>query len=358
MPVRKVKSRNKTALMIDFRYVDDQGFSRRFRKVADVQTMAAARAEEMRLRMHASQHGAVYRQHAPCITLREFVDAYWRPWSTAQHKPSTRERYEYMLGQGILDAFGDVPLRDITADKVSAYAAQLTLRGVQPWPHTSLISSMLRAAVELGQLGELPRLPSQRRKKQKLPTCPDTADVDAMLAAATGWLRVAVAIAAYAGLRCGEVRALEVRDIDWAHNRILVRRALSADVVTTTKSDKERIVPIAPELAPILREATTRKRPADRVVTTADGKTPLRQNVLYRFTQMLRRHGLPHRSFHSLRHHFCTTLLRRGADVELVRVVAGHTQLATTLQYLHARADDAILFMGRHRADTRCEVLN
>ena len=45
-------------------------------------------------------------------------------------------------------------------------------------------------------------------------------------------------------------------------------------------------------------------------------------------------------SFHSLRHYFCTTLIRRGASVEAVRVLAGHSGLAVTQRYVHATGAD------------------
>lgn len=204
----------------------------------------------------------------------------------------------------------------------------------------------------------MPQMPSHRRKKKKLPDCPEPSEIEAMLRVTSGWVHVAIALAAYAGLRCGEVRALEVRDIDWDARRIVVRRAMSANVVTTTKSDKERIVPIAPGLEPILRQACTGKKPSDRVVLTREGTTPSRQKILYRLTRTQKRHGLRHRSFHSLRHHFCTTLLQRGADIELVRVVAGHHDLTTAIRYLHAHADDARRFMGRIRAEHFVDCLN
>jgi site-specific recombinase XerD len=37
--------------------------------------------------------------------------------------------------------------------------------------------------------------------------------------------------------------------------------------------------------------------------------------------------GIREWSYHSLRHYFCTTLIRRGASVEAVRLLAGHSKL-------------------------------
>jgi integrase len=157
---------------------------------------------------------------------------------------------------------------------------------------------------------------------------------------ASGWLGVAIALAALAGMRCGEVRALEVRDVDFEGGRILVRRALSEDISLTTKSGRERVVPLVPVLEARLREAVKGKLPLARIVVWPDGVTPRRQEVLYQFWKHLRERGIRRWSFHSLRHHFISELVRRGASLEAVRVLAGHSKLEMTQRYAHATAAD------------------
>ncbi len=60
-------------------------------------------------------------------------------------------------------------------------------------------------------------------------------------------------------------------------------------------------------------------------------------SALKRLEQKL---GVREWSFHSLRHYFCSTLIRRGASVEAVRLLAGHSKLDVTQRYVHATADD------------------
>jgi site-specific recombinase XerD len=92
--------------------------------------------------------------------------------------------------------------------------------------------------------------------------------------------------------------------------------------------------------AEILPAAVRRKLPGARLVVNARGKTPSRQAVLTRLKTLQKLCGLPERSLHSLRHYFCTTLIRRGASVEAVRVLAGHSGLAVTQRYVHATGAD------------------
>jgi len=50
--------------------------------------------------------------------------------------------------------------------------------------------------------------------------------------------------------------------------------------------------------------------------------------------------GLRRWSFHSLRHHFISEIVRRGASLEAVRVLAGHSKLEMTQRYAHATTAD------------------
>ena len=199
---------------------------------------------------------------------------------------------------------------------------------------------MFRAAVEVGAIEQMPSIPKLGKQGRKLPDAPADDEVRAMLSHARGWLRTAIALAAFAGLRMGEVRALEVRDVDRREASILVRRALSEKETLPPKSGHERFVPLAPELGEMLSDALKDKLPQARVVLNAYGRTPGRQHVLASLKDLQRRHGLKERSFHALRHYFCSKLVRCGASVEAVRVMAGHSTLAITQRYVHAASAD------------------
>jgi site-specific recombinase XerD len=62
--------------------------------------------------------------------------------------------------------------------------------------------------------------------------------------------------------------------------------------------------------------------------------------VLTTLKNLLRRFGLRTRSFHSLRHYFCSKLVNCGASIEAVRLLAGHSDLAITQRYVHAQGKD------------------
>jgi integrase len=344
--VRKCKRDGKSHLVIDFRFRDKDGREQRYRRDAHVQTRAGAEAEARRLMEIAHATGTLeLRAEAP--TLRVFVEDTFKPLYRTKFRSGTWRRYEGLLRQGLLDELGDKHLDAIGATVVRGFMATVAKRGIQARGPVNLLRTILAAAVETGALEAMPDLPKPPPPGRKLPSAPSNEEVEAMLGKADGWLRVAIALAAFAGLRQGEVRALEVRDVELKLDVITVRRALSENDSVAPKSGHERVVPLWPRLAEVLAEALRGKLPAARVVLNQSGRTPSRQAVWTELNALLVRHKLPKRSYHALRHYFVTALVRGGANLEAVRELAGHSKLHTTQRYVHATGADLRDAIGR-----------
>ena len=347
--VRKVRRNGRSRWVIDFLWFDREGRQQRYRRDAHVQARESALLEARELRDRAVKLGTLDARPAT-PTFREFVDGSFTALVMPKFRPATRVRYEALFRQGLLEHFGALRLDAVGVDAVLSFAAKLAEREVQKKGPVMLLKTVLRAATELGLLSNMPRVPHVWTESRKLPDAPSQEDVDRLLAGAAGWLRVAVALAAYGGLRSGEVRALEVRDIDVANGRILVRHAMSEDEQRTTKSGHDRVVPIAGILRPFLEDALRGKLPTARVVTTTKGTTPSRQAILTRLNRLERLLGLRVWPFHGLRHFFCTTLVRTGASIETVRVLAGHSALSVTQRYVHATGAELTDAVDRFKA--------
>src|SRR5262249_29057485 len=96
----------------------------------------------------------------------------------------------------------------------------------------------------------------QRRNKRAVARL-DAATLTRLVAAATTkrW-RVAFGLAAYAGLRLGEIRGLRWQDVDLDAGTVTVRRSLLTDGTAKPPKTKagERVVPILPALRRLLVE--------------------------------------------------------------------------------------------------------
>lgn len=341
----KVTRGGKPRWFLDFPYTDKDGVRRRYRRDASVQNYAAAVAEAARLMKRAAETGSPETAEAPesvrpSTTYAAFVAGTFAEQFMATYRPATARRYRELHRQRVLGFFGPKALDAIGPGDFRSFAALLHRDGVQTKGPLNLVRTVLRAALECGLIDRFPDIPGGLIvTSRKLPDAPSAEEVAAMLQA-PGWLGVAVALGALAGLRMGEVRALEVRDIDFDRRHILVRRAMSEEASLTPKSGHERAVLLAALLERRLREAIAGKQPRDRVVLDDKGRTPRRQEVLSDFKRFLAKQGLRERSFHSLRHYFISALINGGAGAEATRVLAGHSKLEMTQRYAHATTAD------------------
>lgn len=135
------------------------------------------------------------------------------------------------------------------------------------------------------------------------------------------------------GLRVTELVGVKVTEV-----------SLSDGVVRVTgKGSKTRLVPMGEEAVDWIsrylseaRPAIMQKRLCDALFVTKRGDEMTRQAFWY----LIKRHALlagikKHLSPHVLRHAFATHLLNHGADLRVVQMLLGHSDISTTQIYTH-----------------------
>jgi integrase len=136
-----------------------------------------------------------------------------------------------------------------------------------------------------------------------------------------------------AGLRCGEMMALEWSDVDLNKRQLCIQRSDWKGHVTTTKGGRIRHVPLTVRLTSALREH--RHLRAARVLCQRDS-SPLTQKIVQdHVRRAARRAQLSKSGVHRLRHTFCSHLAMRGAPARAIQELAGHMDLSTTQRYMH-----------------------
>lgn len=143
---------------------------------------------------------------------------------------------------------------------------------------------------------------------------------------------LAVLLGGEAGLRCGEIMALEWTDIDLHKRQLCVARSERKGHVTMPKGGRLRYVPLTRRLAEALRDARHFRGP--RVWCNPEGK-PLTQRVIQVMLRRAARRANVKAGVHILRHTFCSHLAMRGAPVRAIQELAGHQDLGTTQRYMH-----------------------
>jgi integrase len=135
-----------------------------------------------------------------------------------------------------------------------------------------------------------------------------------------------------AGLRLGEILALEWRDVDLPKRQVCVARSEWRGQVTAPKGGRLRYVPLTRRLTDALRGARHLRGP--RVLSTADGQ-PLSQKAIDVKMRRAARRANVKAGIHILRHTFCSHLAMRGAPARAIQELAGHQDLSTTQRYMH-----------------------
>jgi integrase/recombinase XerC len=137
------------------------------------------------------------------------------------------------------------------------------------------------------------------------------------------------------GIRNAELVGLDLKDIHWANEAVLVRG----------KGRKERYVPLGDAAAQALRAYLPLR--AAKLETAHKQGEALLLNVRLRgngrlttrsvgriVKQIALTHGLPEDVHpHTLRHAFGTHLLEEGADLRAIQELLGHERLSTTQRY-------------------------
>ncbi len=136
-----------------------------------------------------------------------------------------------------------------------------------------------------------------------------------------------------AGLRVSELVGLKPDQVSLAQGLVRI----------TGKGGKERLVPLGDEahlwITRFLagaRHDILHGRPCAYLFPTRRGSGMTRQAFWYRVRKHAQTAGIQkHLSPHTLRHAFATHLLNHGADLRVVQLLLGHSDLSTTQIYTH-----------------------
>jgi integrase len=147
-------------------------------------------------------------------------------------------------------------------------------------------------------------------------------------------------VAAFTGLRLGELLALRWRNVHFTDAKLIVEASWSAGRLSSPKSRKWRAVPLADQPAAALARLAERERFVDRgdlVFCSATGNYLDPSAVRRRYRRAQLAAGLRPLRFHDLRHSFGSLVIREF-DPVAVKAFMGHSKITTTERYLHARS--------------------
>jgi integrase len=168
--------------------------------------------------------------------------------------------------------------------------------------------------LNVAQGAKLPKIP-QGRTRYLWPL-----ELKMALEAASEWMRLPLALAAFTGMRRGELLSLHWTDVDLENRRLYLRE---------TKNGSLRVLPLN-ELAFRLLTTLPQSTPGTLVLDGVDG-----QKLSVYTRRLFQRLGIKGASFHSLRHTAASWLVMRGVDLYAVGQLLGHRTPRMTQRYAH-----------------------
>ena len=275
--------------------------------------------------------------------IDQFLDVLWLEYGLSEN---TRQAYRNDLCQLAqwLNTEQGISLCDAQAENLETFIHWKSRKGSSARSMSRAVSAwkrFYRYLVLDEQLQDNPAsLIESPRVGRSLPATLSENDVEALLAAPDitspmGLRDRAMLGVLYAtGVRVSELVSLTQQQVD-----------LEFGAVTTVgKGNKERMVPLGEEAVSWIdnfrrhgRQKLMQGYPAvDTLFISRRGKEMSRQNFWY----VIKRYGLKAAiekplSPHTLRHAFATHLLNHGADLRVVQLLLGHSDISTTQIYTH-----------------------
>ena len=280
-------------------------------------------------------------EDAPAVPahLGDAVEAYLA--DRAHLRPDTLRTYGEIMRAFASHAGPSTAVAELTPRHVVAWLRSTSTKPVTKRKYVSHLGYLFRWLVERAAMErDVSKEVKLERVPEQAPKAMTPEMVEAFVATARrwpghdyDWLADLAEANVEMGLRRGELLALRREHVDVEKRVLLVVNGVGF----STKSGKERAIPLSTSAAPALSRRLEEGRP--HVFETASGLvTP--NGLSHAFRRVRDRAGLPEwASLHSTRHTALTRLAERGVPVEVIRQFAGHSSITVTERYTRMRPD-------------------
>lgn len=302
---------------------------------------------------------AAKRASQAVVTFDAFINDHYQPWALAQQKSGAEQ-----VAQLRRCGFGALALQEITAFQVERWRSA-RLKKVTPQTVNRDLNTLRGALARAVDWGFLSVHPLSRLKA----CCVDRTGVVrylskeeegrlfAALAArdetrrhqrssANAWrqdrgyprwpeygpytdhLKPLITLALHTGLRRGELFGLTWADVDLIVGRLTVRGRL-------TKTRQTRHVPLNRIAVSTLQAWRPSNAASHALVFPGRDEGQALNDIKTAWSALLKQANITGFRFHDCRHHFASSLVMRGVDLNVVRELLGHQDIKMVLRYAH-----------------------
>ncbi|MDB4930568.1 MAG: int [Myxococcaceae bacterium] len=332
MAVAKIKG----SWWVDFSYNAE-----RMRKRSPLNTRSGAAAFEGQLRHLVAQHGTVRAALAAlepevrekAMLFAQFAERWMRDYVAVHNKHSEQYTKRLVLRTRLLPAFGALELASITTAEVDRFKRKTMESDLKPKSINNYLTILRKCLSTAVDWGLMPNIPTIRLLKTSAPSFRylTTEEVIALAAAADGVWHDMIVFAAQTGLRFSELTALEWTDINLTNRMVTVRRGRVMRQISSPKNYRIRHVPLSNAVLDVLQARCKRD---GLVFSYAERPISSQTAIVYLHAACMRAGIAPH-GWHVLRHTFASHLAQRGASLQALKELLGHSSITMVLRYAH-----------------------
>lgn len=262
--------------------------------------------------------------------FKQIYEKFLKQMQLQQYAPGTIINYSGKIAQICL-SLGKLP-EVITQQEIDTYLVNLYNQSDKPcksmFDHTVYgLRSYYKLMQENNDI-KYPNLPPIRKNKT-LPTVFSREEVRRLLRSAGSLFNKTLLSLMYScGLRLGEVVRLEVRDVDIDRMQLHIRQG---------KGRKDRYVTLGPLQNLYLLRYMQQYHPCGFLFYGDTPMNPIERKRVYVIFHAAKECACIQKkaSCHTLRHSYATHLLEMGESILQIARSLGHTDIRTTLIYLH-----------------------
>lgn len=291
--------------------------------------------------------------------LKDWLSLYVKPTT----KQRTYEKYKRQIEIHIAPYLGGFELSELTPLVLQRFIVDFgknglsfnTVSGI-----VSLLKASLKRAVQAGvtdkEFSSVVVRPKGKERQVECFSKEEQKKIERFISDKNNRKYFGIILTLYTGLRIGELLALTWKDVDLIKGVITVSKSCRdawengkyIKIIDTPKTENSvRVIPIPDRLLPHLKAL---KRTSESVyVVEGKGKCGAEvRSYQNTFGLLLKRLGISHKGFHSLRHTFATRALECGMDIKTLSEILGHKNPSITLKrYAHSLLEHKTEMMNK-----------
>lgn len=254
------------------------------------------------------------------------------------YKPSALRGYEQGMRIRILPKLGAAKLSEIRRSDVQRLVNSLMAKDLKPSTVRNALMplrAVYRYALALDEVAINPtrgiQLPAVRGRRERVATPTEAAGLIEALPESDQALW---ATALYAGLRSGELQALEDGAVDLGRNLIHVRANWDRKEGPVTPKSRagHRTVPVPAALRKYLLARRLARGPRGGLFFGhPDGRPFANQSTTQRAVRRWKKRGLTPIGLHDCRHTFASLMIAAGVNAKALSTFMGHSSITITL---------------------------